>query len=475
VRWPNFCGPTFLRSQSLLASPERCMNLYPQRVGQKYVLYDTPGLTEFVSAPETPGRGIFSQSLGQMERAFATIGTKIYEFFADGTKTSRGTVATDQNPATMTTNGDGGNELLITSGAEGYVLDLTTNVLTNPVSDVTFGGMIDGFFVALDSVTSTLKISDLLDGQTWDPTQIAQRSTAPDPWRAMLVKYPRIWLLGEHTGDVWYNAGTAPFPFAPIAGVQIPYGIAAPFSLTTVGPAIMWLTRNQNGVGQVVEALGYAPTVVSTEPIDWVISQFDAISDAVAYSYQDQGHEFYVLNFPSANRTLVYDRTEGLWHERGSWDATAGRFNEWGPQFHTYAFGRHLVLHSTNGSIYDQNINVFTDADGALISRLRIPPVLAHDNKRMSVARLELLVEPGLGLTTGQGIDPQVVMALSGNGGKTWGNERSRSMGVQGAYDQRLQWFNCGSGRYCVPQFSATAPVPTRWLDLIADVRQGAA
>lgn len=451
------------------------MNLYSQKVGSKYVLYDTPGLMEFVEAPESPGRGIFSQSTGLVERAFATIGGALYEFFSDGTKISRGAVDTDQYPATMTTNGDGGDQLFITSGNEGYILTLSTNVLTNPVSDVTFGGMIDGFFVGLDIATSTLKVSDLLDGATWDPTQFAQRSTAPDPWRAMLVKYPRIWLLGEHTGDVWYNAGTAPFPFAPIAGVQIPYGIAAPFSLTTVGPAIMWLTKNQNGQGQVVEALGYAPTVVSTEPIDYRISQMSSISDAIAYSYQDQGHEFYVLNFPQANATLVYDRTEGLWHERGSWDSETGQFNEWGPQFHTYAFGKHLVLHSANGSIYDQNINYYTDADSALIRRLRVPPILEKEHKRLTVDRLELVVEPGLGLVSGQGSDPQVVMALSKDGGKTWGNERSRSAGVRGAFGQRLQWHRCGSGRMPVPQFWATDPVPTRWLDLIADVRLGAA
>lgn len=463
-----------MRSQSVLASPERCMNLYPQRVGKKYALYPTPGLTTFVEAPESPGRGIFSQSVLGTERAFAVIGTRLYEFFADGTTANRGTVATDRYPATMVTNGDGGGELFITSGNEGYVLNLTTNVLSNPVSDVTFGGMIDGFFVALDSATSTMKISDLLDGATWDPTQIAQRSTAPDPWLAMLVKYPRIWLLGEHTGDVWYNAGTAPFPFAPISGVQIPYGIGAPFSLVAVGPAIMWLTHNQNGEGQIVEALGYAPTVVSTEPIEWAISQYARVDDAVAYSYQDQGHEFYVLNFPTANATWVYDRTEGLWHERGSWNATTGEFSEWGPQFHTHVFNQHMVLHSGNGSIYQQSINAFTDADGEYIRRMRVPPILEKEHTRLTIDRLELLAEPGLGLTTGQGVDPQVVMAMSRNGGKTYSNERTRSSGEQGDYDARLVWHRCGSGRYPVPKFTATDPVATRWLDLVASVRAGA-
>ena len=479
MRWPSFAGPTFLRSQSLLASPERCVNLYPQRVrtprGQDYVLYPTHGLTSFATPAGSPGRGIFSQALGGTERAFAVIGPTLYEIMSDGSTTSRGTVAVDGNPAEMVTNGDGGDELFITSGDSGYVLNLTTNVLTSEVSDVTMGGFMDGYFIALDAASSTLKISDLLDGTTWDATQIAQRSTASDPWRAMLVKYPRIWLLGEHTGDVWYNAGTAPFPFAPIQGVQIPYGIAAAFSIEIVGSAIMWLTHTQNGDGQVVEALGYAPTVVSTEAVEYVWSTYSRIDDAVAWSYQDQGHEFYVLNFPSANATWVYDRTEGQWHQRGAWDETNGEFDVWGPQYHTHVFARHLVLHAGNGTIYRMAHDLYTDSDGNGLRRLRVPPILSNEQKRVFVDRLQLHVEAGLGLTTGQGSDPQILMRMSRNGGRTFGNQRTRTSGAQGQYDTRLIWQNCGASRNPVPEFVSSDPVATRWLDLLADVRAGAA
>jgi hypothetical protein len=474
MRWPGFCGPAF-RSQSPMASPARTVNWYPQRVNDRYVLYPTPGLEEFLEAPETPGRGIASQGLGLDERVFATIGSALYELFADGTSINRGTVTTDQYPATMTTNGDGGDQLFITSGNAGYILDLTTNVLTSEVSAVTMGGMIDGFFVALDIATSTLKISDLLDGTTWDPTQIAQRSTAPDPWRALLVKYPRIWLIGEHTGDLWYNTGASPFPFAPVPNTQIPYGIAAPFTLKQCGSAVLWLTHNQNGEGQVVAAQGVNPDVVSDEALEWALSQYPRLDDAIAYTYQEQGHDFYVLNFPSGGATWAYDMTEGQWHERGSWNATDGVYEVWGPQFHTHAFGKHLVLHAENGSVYDQSVTYATDANGELIRRLRIPPILRNDQKRVYIRQLELVLEAGLGLTTGQGSDPQVNMRLSPNAGKTWGNTRTRSAGVQGAYDTRVEWWNCGSGRNPVPEISVTDPIPWRVIDLLADVQKGAA
>ena len=473
MRWPGFCGPT-RRSQSLLASPERTINWYPHRVPRSdgstiTVLYPTPGLIEFATAPESPGRGIFSEN----DRCFAVIGAALYEVFADGTKTSRGTVATDQYPATMVTNGDGGGELFITSGNTGYILNLSTNGLSSVVASVTMGGMIDGFFVALDIDTSTLRISDLLDGTTWDSTQIAQRSTAPDPWKALLVKYPRIWLLGEQTGDVWYNAGTSPFPFAPISSIQIPYGIAAPFTLKVVGTSVMWLTHNANGDGQVVAAEGYTPIVVSDEAVEYAIGQYSRIDDAVAFSYQDQGHEFYQLNFPTAGATWVYDRTMAQWHERASFDTTTGMFDIWGPQYHTHVFDKHLVLHEAAGTIYDMTINSSVGADGNLIRRLRRGPAIQSDQERMFIDRMQVYFEPGLGLVTGQGSDPEVMLRLSRDGGKTWGNTRTRTAGALGQYRTRIDYFRCGSGRSIVPEITVTDPIPWRLIDMYADVRRG--
>jgi hypothetical protein len=471
TQWSGFCGPTFMRSQSLLASPEQCMNWYPQRNQDgRYALYPPPGLTSFVSSPESPGRGLISNG----SRAFAVIGPTVYELFSDGTITSRGTVATGQYPASMAFNGDGGDELLIVSGDTGYILTLSTNVLTTDVSNVTQCGFIDGYFVALDINSSTMRISNLLDGTTWDATQIAQRSTAQDPWKGLLVKFPRIWLFGDHTSDIWFDQGTSPFPMAPIPGVQIPYGIAAPFSATTVGSSVMWLTRNRAGQGQVVESVGYTPRVVSTEPVEFAFRQFSRIDDAIAYSYQHDGHEFYVLNFPAGDQTWVYDKTEQLWHQLGSWNSTTGVFEEWGPQHHTHMFGKHLVLHSANGTIYELNPESYTDADGNVIRRVRVPmiwpnPSLQH---RTYIDRLLVDVEPGLGLTTGQGSDPEIMMSFSKNGGKVFGPERSRKAGKAGKYETRVQWYRCGSGHRMVPKISVSDPIPWRVLGCDADVRQ---
>lgn len=473
--WPGFCGPSY-RAQSSIASPEECINWYPARIESpgappRTVLYPTPGLATFASAPEVGGRGIFSQA----DRCFAVIGPTLYEVLADGSTTSRGTVATDRYPAMLTTNGDGGGQLLIISGNTGYSYNLTTNVLTSEVSNVTMGGMIDGYGVALDIATSTLKVSDLLDFTTWDGTQTAQRSSASDPWRSMLVRPGQIWLFGERTSEVWYNNGNSPFPFAVVPGLLIPFGVAASFSPAIVGSSILWLTRNDDGQGQVVEAQGYSPSRVSTDPVEYALSQYTQIDDAVAWAYQEGGHNFYCLNFPSAGVTWVYDQTTGQWHKRGTWDSTTATYGVWGPQYHTFVYGKHLVLHSENGSIYRMASDLSTDADGNGLRRLRIPPALERDRKRVFLDSLELVLEPGLGLVSGQGSDPSVMLRLSRDGGKTWGNQRTRSAGVLGQYSTRTRWLRCGSGRRLVPEVVCSDPIPWRLLDLTFSAREAAA
>lgn len=472
--YPGFCGPTY-QSQSRLARFERCMNFYPERIEvsnrQQVVLYPTPGVTSFATATEAPCRGVFAQA----GRCFTVMGETLYEVSTNGVLTSLGTVTADQNPATFATNGDGGSELFVTSGDKGYLYNLTTGVFSNPVNDVTQGGMVDGYFVALDQSTSTLKVSDLLDGTTWSGIGTLQRSAASDPWQALLVRDRKILLFGTETTESIYNAGSNPFPFAPVPGVLIPYGIAAPFSAKSMGNSVLWLTQSKEGARQVVAMSGYNVRRVSTHAVEYQLSQYTSVSDAVAYTYQDQGHQFYVLNFPSAGATWVYDLAIGMWHERGSYNSAELKFGQWGPQYHCHFNNQHLVGDSTTGTLYTMSIDVYTDTNGNGLHRQRIPPTLRSDQDRVLVNRFQLHCDVGIGLpsATAQGYDPQVMMQVSRDGGLTWGYERWRSAGKIGEYLTRAQWWRCGSGRNVICAVMMSDPVPWRILDAIIDVQPG--
>jgi len=468
--YPRFIGPSDV-AQSSIADNARTVNFYVEITPTGPAMYPTPGVSTFATSTGSPGRGgIFVHK----DKAYAVIGSSFGEITQVSTTTGLftvlGTVAVDANPATICTNGDGGGQIFVTSGNNGYLWDLSALTWTQVrTGATTMGAHLDGYFIALDAATSTIFLSDLLDGTTWDPTQFAQRSIRPDPWVAMAVLDRYLWLFGSQTSEVWYNAGTFPFPFAPHPSGLVQYGCAAAFSPKVVNGALMWVSATADGAGQVLQSSGFSPEVVSSFAVDVSIAAMSAIDDAIGDTYTDLGHTFYLLTFPTGAKTWCYDATAALqlptaqrWHERVTWVAERSAEDAWRPLFHGYAFGTHLMLDRANGTIYRMAADLGFDADSRPLRRLRRPPALWKANARLTVPEFELYLEPGLGLASGQGSDPTVSLRISRDGGKTWGSERFRSAGARGEYDTRVTFKKNGAGRRWQPEVVVSDPVPWR-------------
>lgn len=465
--YPGFIGSSSAR-QSTLADCERLINLYlePNDVGSgRPALYPTPGERSFLQLIDVSGRALFTMNL----RTLGVVGGGLYEFFSNQTAARYGTVAVDSNLAQITMNGVTGHQALFSSGGSAYVLDLLTNIATAALipGEATQIGMLDGYGIAFNKTIGKIRLSNLNDFTVWDPTQFALRAAAPDNWVAMLVNAPDVILLGSVSGDVWFDAGNFPFPLAPRPGATFPYGCAATFSLAAAGDSVLWLSQNEDGIGPVVRMRGYTPQPISTYALDTAIAGYartSRIDDAEALTYQKAGHTFYVLRFPAAKATWVYDLKTGQWHERGKWVSTANSYDVWNPRVITYAFGKHLTGNVTNGILAEMDETIGTELDGTAIVRKRIPPALAvEDGGRIFVDRFELGIEPGVGVQIGQGSDPQVMLRISRNFAKTWGNELMRSFGAIGDYDKRVFWNRLGSSPVSwVPEITISEPVPVR-------------
>jgi hypothetical protein len=459
-------------SQSVIADSERTMNLYVEGVdspnaASRAVLYPTPGFVpQMTVASDRGARALFDLA----GRTFGVIGTNYLELYPfQQTALSRGTVAQDPQLAQIVSNGAGGQQLVASAG-NAYLHTLSSNAFTQVLTaEVTQIGMLDTFFIAFNAATSQIRISASNDGASWDPTQFAARSQQPDPWRAMIVNAPDVWLLGEHTSDVWYNAGASPFPLAPRAGLSIPYGVGAPWSVASSGGAVIWLAKNRDGAGLVVMATGYSPVPISTPEVNTTIARYARtakISDAEAFVYQEAGHIFYVLRFPSAGATWVYDLTTKLWAERGQWQPGTGHYGVWAPRVHCYTSpGLHLTGADGTGVLAAMDVTYGSEVDGTAIRRLRRGPILVNEQRRVRLGRFELLLEVGLGVPTGQGTTPMVLCRTSADGGQTWGNERQASAGPMGAYRQRVFWTRLGSPRQWVPEVTMSDPIPWRIID----------
>lgn len=485
-----FVGQTY-SGRSTNWNAQRCVNWYPeldQAEGKNIrALINTPGLVSVTELNEGPIRGMYVVRSGANadERLFVVAGNTLYELDTDFNATSRGTLAESIGLVSMVDNGDGvGNQLMLVDGVykgatpSAYLLSLkspyTLTTLTNPGGPLETilpqqCGFLDGYFIIVEQNTGRFYISDLYNGQTWDATDFATAEGDPDNIVGMIVDHRELWLFGETTTEVWVNTGESDFPFSRIPGAVIEWGCSAQNAIAKADNRVIWLGRNRLGQGHVLMAEGYQPVVVSTPAIEYQLEQLTNLTDAQAFVYQQEGHSFYVLTFPTDNRTFVFDISTGMWHERSS----GGLENRWIPNVYAFFNGQHLVGDYRNGKIYKLSLDIFTE-DGAPIHRMRRTQVISNDLERLYFRRLQVDFEGGVGVNPpAQGSDPKAMLRWSDDGGHTWSYELQTSIGKIGDYDARAIWRRLGHGRQRIFELKVTDPVKPIVIGARARIERG--
>ncbi len=465
--WRGFIGGSQV-AQSIIGDAEDTINLYVERLPQSgtnvAALFPSPGFQQWASVHDVGGRALAFPN----KRLFAVMGQGVYEFDINGTPTKWGTVAIDGNPAQIAFNGKVGGQLGIVSGGNVYSFDLGTNTLlpTTRIGGYTHLAFAGGFGLAFQGTTGKVFLSALNDFTTWDDGTFFQRSLFGDPWQAMFVDENNlIWMLGTETFEVWYNTGTGTQPWAPLSGLVGLYGIAAPFAfgLSAVGNA--WVMRNPQGTGQMILSKGSSPQPVSSYAFDTAVAAYlrtGQIADAELLVYQQEGHTFACPSFPTPAKSWAYDIEGQDWTKRGRWNPNKGDYDLWSPRVHTLAFGKHLVADRTTGIIAEMDTNIATELDGTGIRRQRVAPGLVDDLKRIPIDQIELLMDVGLGVQVGQGMDPTVTLEVSQNGGRSYGNELRCGVGRAGEYRKRVYWSRLGAAADTVFRVTFSDPIPFR-------------
>lgn len=463
IRIPFLGGSSTGRSVTVNAA--RTVNLVPELDPEgksPIALYGTPGLTRFADTTTGAGRGMHVAD----GRLFAAVGRTLYEIDSAGAATARGSLGTSCGPVVFA---DNGKQLVAVDGTYGYRVTLSDNtffgLFSEEWSKATHVAFHDGYFVLNESDTGKFVVSSLYDTDI-DALDFATAEGSPDKLASLLVDHRELWLFGEDTTEVWYNSGAADFPFARLDGAFIEHGCAAPYSPAKADNAVFWLSRDRTGHGHVMRAQGYQPQIVSTRSVEHAIQGYGTISDARGYTYQQGGHTFYVLTFPAADATWVYDVATQLWHERMWWDGTEHRHRG---ECYAFAYGKPLVLDHSNGKIYEFDLDSYTD-DGAAIRSIRRTQHHQQLGARIFWAQLQVDMETGVGLSSGQGSDPQAMLRWSDDGGRTWSSEHWRSFGKLGEYRARAIWRRLGQSRDRVYELTVTDPVKRVIVDAWADV-----
>lgn len=367
---PGVCGGLGT-VQSPNVNAERSVNWMPfQAPGAPKAtpwMPPTPCVKPFVVLDNGPIRALFAQD----GRCFAIGGTSLYEIFPNQTSVLRGTTALDGRPATISSNGTNGHQLFITSGGFGFIYDLTANTVV-PVPDtdlqlpIEMGWFSDGYFGALKRDTNQFQISDLMDGLVWDALDVFQISTTSDKVVAQVVNNRELYTIGSRHTSVWQDTGDSTI-FTPIQGVSIEMGCAAPYSTVVADNQVLFLGQNPQGARMVYSFQGYQHKRVSNDAVEFRLREYPRVSDAIAWTYQEAGHTFYVLYLPVpptsryGHTTFVYDLATETWHERGLWDAFTAEFVPEVGRCHCYAFERNLVGARNNAAIYEQSMAFTVD------------------------------------------------------------------------------------------------------------------
>jgi hypothetical protein len=463
-------------ARSTNAAANRMVNLFPEALteGKEAAwLQRAPGLRLLVTVGTGPIRGMWAFG----DYGYVVSGSQLYRIDSSWASTLLGYVS-GAGPVSMA---DNGTQLFIACNPDGYIYNATTGVLS-PITDSDFPGAvtvgyIDGYFVFNEPNSQRLWITELLDGTQIDALDFASAEGNADNIVGVIVDHREVWVFGKTTVEVWNNTGDADFPLQRIAGAFNEIGCASPYSITKLDNGLFWLGADARGRGMVYRANGYTGTRVSTHAVEWQIQSYGDISDAVAYTYQQDGHSFYVITFPSADKTWVYDVATGMWHERASGNDNQHRHRSSGQM----SFGNEVVVGDyEDGRIYAFDLGVYSD-DGAIQKWLRswraLPPK-ANDLRRTSHHQMQLDCQSGVGLDgVTQGTDPQVMLRWSDDGGHTWSNEHWASMGRIGVTQTRVIWRRLGTTaklRDRVYEISGTDPVKIAILGAHLRVSQAA-
>lgn len=382
-------------ARSVNAADSRMVNLFPEVVPdggkEPAFLQRAPGLRLVATVGDGPIRGLWRFG----DYLYVASGGKLYRADGNFAVTELGLI-NGSGPVSMT---DNGTQLFVACNPDAFIYNASTGAFAR-ITDPDFPGAVmvgylDGYFVFNEPNSQRFWVTSLNDGSAVDPLDFASAEGNPDNIVSPMVDHREVWLFGNNTIEVWYNAGAPDFPLQRIQGAFMETGCLAPYSVAKLDNSVFWLGSDARGNGIVYRNNGYNAVRVSTHAVEWQIQQYGVLNDAIGYSYQQDGHSFYVLTFPTAQATWVFDVSTGAWHERAAWDGV--QFRRHRSNCQANFVGEVLVGDWENGNVYALDMTWHKDFvnEQKWLRSWRALPTGQNNLKRTAHHALQLDCEAG--------------------------------------------------------------------------------
>lgn len=413
----------------------------------------TPGLDLFKDVGDTAIRGMWAPAWNSL--LYFVHRNTLYSVNNAGVSTNLGTLSTSDGRCSFS---DNGTEIMLVDGTYGYVWNTGTSTFT-PISDpdfpsnpqtVTFDS---GRFLVNSGGTGRFYGSDTYAGTAWTGTSFYTAESIPDQLVRVEAMKGVVVLFGDYSLEYWANAGLPGFPYARVSAANQDFGLAARWSVASLAGTLAFLAKTREGQVIVVRLNGYSVEPISTPELDYVINNFTSVSDATAYSYMLGGHPMYQLNFPVAGYSFLYDVSTGVWS-----DLKSNGLNRHRGEMGVNYLNKTYIGDFSVGKIYKLNQDTYTE-DGEVLRMELTSRHLYDEGKLQRITSFQVDGEMGVGLATGQGSDPQIMISISKDGGHSFGPEVFVPMGKVGEYLNRARIRTLGAARDWVFKLAITDPV----------------
>lgn len=448
------------RLRSRPASPARLVNCFaeplPQNAKAPYILVRAPGIATWTTVGTGPIHAMHV-ALGYL---WVVSGSKFYRVDANMAATLIG----DVGVASRIDIDSDSTTIVVVNEPHAYYYDTTTSTF-GQVTDVDFTTrgagdveFLDNFMLFREPSSGRFFCADVGNATSFDGLNFATAEGSPDNLVGLRVDHREAILFGTASSEVWELVGSAGFPFARASNGFIEIGCANGETIAKLDNSVFWLAPDYT----VRRLEGLTPVRVSHAGIEQALGSV-TISSGRAFAYSQEGHLFYVLQFTEG--TFVYDATTKEWHERQTYG-----YDYWLPWCHAQFAGLELVGDVSTNRIGSLSPTTYTDWGTTQRMEWTYQPVYGQGRSAFH-DRLEIIAEAGVGLTTGQGSDPQMMMDISDDGGRTWEALPTMSMGRIGEYQTPIAWGQLGSSYDRVYRGAISDPVKAVIIDTRLDAR----
>jgi hypothetical protein len=450
VRAISVIGPSNYLSDRKSAV-QRSVNWYPMLTegpgeDAQLVLESAPGL-ELVHTFSGAVRGMRNAD----GRLFVVAGEHLHEVL--GTSVAQLGYVGGGGHVSMT---NGTDQLCVVNGQNGYVMNMTTDVVTRITSEGWRGSntvdFLDGYFVFAAPNTEQFYISAIDDATSLDALEFTSADTLPDKIVSLIVIRRELYLLGARSIEVWINSGHPDFPFARYQGTPIDVGVVGQRAFCNANDSLVWVGQTLRGGPYVYTLNGYQPIRISTQAVEQQLAKSTDITQASLWTYQEAGGEFVALNAPGMASTWVWDAASKLWHERA--ELSEGEFVRSRVEYVASIGGVQYAADDTK--LYTMSRDYHTLAGDDLVRERTWPHLVGAEFESVAYHSLELRC------TTGDEPEGFITLEVSNDGGAVWGSPLRRTLGATGRRQQRVRWMplgTCPAGGSRVHRIRCSSPV----------------